>query len=188
MDKVTFARAEALAVASEVLEALEDGCHAIVIAGSIRRGKERVGDIELLYVPKIVFRPVEDDLFGDVEAPVSLVDERLDELLAAGVLAKRRNARGVQAWGRANKLAVHVASGIPVDLFATSAECWHNALVCRTGPAESNMRIAAEARRKGWTWKPCGSGFATPGGPRRVTSEREVFLSVGLPYCEPEAR
>ena len=37
------------------------------------------------------------------------------------------------------------ASGIPVDFFATTEEAWFNYLVCRTGPAELNTRIASAA-------------------------------------------
>jgi DNA polymerase/3'-5' exonuclease PolX len=88
----------------------------------------------------------------------------------------------------------HVASGIPVDLFATTEACWHNYLVCRTGPAESNIRIAAAAKARGWKWNPYGEGFSRGGplaGPeeaRALRSEREVFEFVGLPYTEPEER
>ena len=61
------------------------------------------------------------------------------------MLRRRLSKTGAEAWGPKNKLAVHVESGIPVDLFATSAESWWNYLVCRTGPAASNIAIAQAA-------------------------------------------
>jgi len=80
--------------------------------------------------------------------------ERLIGTVDAG--AGRRSDSGVADWlgeqaskyqrlvhlGPLNKLAVYVGSGIPVDLFATTEECWFNALVCRTGSAETNVKIA----------------------------------------------
>jgi DNA polymerase/3'-5' exonuclease PolX len=83
----------------------------------------------------------------------------------------------------------HVASGIPADLFAATRENWWNYLVCRTGPADSNMRICMGAQARGWKWNPYGAGFSDPEGNVRVMdSERAVFDFVGLPYREPEAR
>ncbi len=82
-------------------------------------------------------------------------------------------------WGEKNKLAVHVASGVPVDLFAATEANWFNYLVCRTGPGESNIAIASAAKAMGWQWHPYGTGFSRPVGlgteGRAVASEREVF-------------
>jgi DNA polymerase/3'-5' exonuclease PolX len=84
----------------------------------------------------------------------------------------------------------HVASGIPVDLFAATEENWFNYLVCRTGPAELNQRIAGEAKRIGWKWHPYGLGFTAldNGQESRVECEQDVFDFVGIPYAEPEDR
>jgi hypothetical protein len=54
-------RASALALAEQCRAALAPSCHRIEIAGSIRRGKPQVEDIELVALPKLV--PA--DLFGD---------------------------------------------------------------------------------------------------------------------------
>jgi len=90
-----------------------------------------------------------------------------------------------------------VPSGIPVDLFATTEECWYNYLVCRTGGKETNLAICRAANAKGWSWTPYGPGFTCHPGevsPEEYTeqhlvhSEREVFEFVGLPYLEPRDR
>lgn len=124
--------------------------------------------------------------------PLSLTDKALEQSLQAGWLAKRTNKDGGVAWGAKNKLAVHVPTGVPVDLFAATAENWFNYLVCRTGPGESNIRIAAAAKTRGWKWTPYGAGFARPMGLGEaihpVESEREVFEFVGLEYREPWER
>ncbi len=171
-------------IAETLREALSPHCERIIIAGSIRREKPHVGDIELLYIPRFETRQI--DLIS--EGQVNVTDECIARLLACGQLAKRTNVNGSEMWGAKNKLAVHVPTGIPVDLFATDATCWHNYLVCRTGPAESNTRIATEAKRRGWKWNPYGDGFTTPNGFIHCGTESYVFEAVGLPYLEPWER
>lgn len=174
-------------VAKELCDALKPVTERLVVAGSLRRRKAEVGDVEILFVPKVERRRV--GLFAEDVSEVCLVGECLGALLAAGVLAKRLNANGSEMWGAKNKLAVHVASGVPVDFFAATEESWFNYLVCRTGPGESNIAICQSAIERGWKWNPYGSGFSRTVGlgveTHAVASEREVFEFVGLPYREP---
>ena len=186
-----YRREVAMHVADELCNALRPVCVRLCVAGSLRRGKAEVGDVEILYVGRTEERQI--DLIQLVQ--VDLAAERLERLLAGGVLARRRNVLGaVLAWGKKNRLAVHLATGVPVDLFAATEENWWNYLACRTGPAESNRRIAVAAIKKGWKWNPYGSGFSRgdplAGEPQSVavTSEAEVFEFVGLPYLEPFLR
>ena len=110
-------------------------------------------------------------------------------MLDDGTLAKRQSKIGGTAWGDKNKLAVH-RSGMPVDLFRTVPESWWNYLVCRTGPADSNTRIATEAQRRGYRWNPYGIGYTklADGTVTAMDSEAAVFAFVGLPYAEPWER
>jgi len=189
MEKKRYPRAEALAVAEELTAALAPVCSRIAVAGSLRRGKPTVGDVELLFVPRFEERPHE--LWKPLQ--FNLAEEEIGNLLARGTLAKRPSIKGTFAWGAKNKLALH-RNGIPVDLFTATAANWWNYLVCRTGPAESNMLIAMEAQKRGWKWNPYDAGFSR-GGPlagereeHAVTSEEDVFAFVGLPYHPPEER
>lgn len=190
-DKRKYPRVEAIAVAKELCDALKPHCERLIVAGSLRRRRMEVGDVEILYIPKL--RPVEipaEDFFQ--AARVGQLDDaeaRLDWLLEQGVIAQRRNVRGATTWGAKNKLAVHVASGIPVDFFASSEASWFNYLVCRTGGAETNVRIASAAKAKGWQWNPYRAGFSRDGEPEFFAkSEQDVFEFVGLPYREPWER
>ena len=144
-----------------------------------------MGDVEILYIPRMEERQA--DLLSS--CLVSLADEEIERMVAEGILAKRLSKTGAPAWGEKNKLAVH-RSGIPVDLFRTSPESWWNYLVCRTGPAESNTRIASEAKWRGYRWNPYGTGFTKleDGTVTPMNSEHEVFAFVGLPYYEPWER
>lgn len=183
--KTRFPRAAAIAVAKELCDALKPVTTALIVAGSLRRRKLDVGDVEILYISKTGSAP--DGLFDVVET--NLVDEVLASLLQRCVLAKRTNEKGSEMWGPKNKFAVHVASGIPVDLFTATAENWFNYLVCRTGGKDSNTRIAAAAQAKRWQWNPYGPGFTDENGNLvKVETEQDVFRLAGLPYLEPWQR
>jgi DNA polymerase/3'-5' exonuclease PolX len=120
---------------------------------------------------------------------INLAEEAIEGLLQAGVIEKRILANGRKSWGLWNKLALHKASGIPLDLFRASEKNWANYLVCRTGPAASNTRVASEALKRGWKWNPYGSGFSNQAGEiHQVHSEEDVFVFVELPCLPPSER
>lgn len=185
--KAKYPRADAMAVAEELVAALTFVTTRIAIAGSLRRMKREVGDVELVYVP--VYRDVPADLFGATVSQDQAA-AKIQSLRTAGILDKRVGTEGGTSWGPKNKLAVHCATGIPVDLFSTEEDCWFNYLVCRTGSAEHNKRIAIAAQQKGWKWNPYGPGFSRLYDTETVAvaSEEEVFAFVGLPYLRPELR
>jgi len=176
---------EARGIAETLRELLQGSCErikiqgiettAIVIAGSIRRHRWDVGDIELLCVPQF-------------SGGVDQLDRELGALLSRHVLALRRNKRGSTTYGPKNKLMVHVPSGIGVDIFSTTEECWPVALVVRTGGKQTNIRISMAAQERGYKFHAYGSGFSTPQGEIICRSERAVFEAVDLPYREPWER
>lgn len=198
LPKPKHPRASALPVAETLCQILAPFTTRIQIAGSLRRGKAEVGDIEICYIP--IFKPYPKDLFGAVE-PINLADREINRLMEGwgggelSILTKRPRQDGSYTWGEKNKLAIHHPSEIPVDLFSTTEECWFNYLVCRTGSKETNMRIATAAQALGLKWNPYGCGFTDlcgrfgrPGSMIPMRSEQEVFAAVNLPYLEPEQR
>ena len=180
--------AEAVKIAEEVQGWLSPYCepNRCEICGSIRRRKEEVGDVELLCVPN----PLRATFGYRI---MNGVDQKLDELLQEGALDCRRTQNGQTVYGIKNKLLVHVASGFPIDIFSTTEECWAMSLVIRSGPKESNIRLAMAAKEKGWTLKPYGKGYEFLDGwgePALLVcdTERDVFEAVGLKYKEPWER
>jgi DNA polymerase/3'-5' exonuclease PolX len=173
-------------VAAELCAALKPVCDRIIVAGSLRRRKATVGDVEILYIGKTEARQDPADMFATIT--VNLADEAIAALEKSGTLERRKNVNGSQMYGPKNKLMRHCATGLPVDLFAATPENWWNYLVCRTGPADSNTRICMAAQERGWKWNPYGAGFSRNGEVRAMESEAAVFEFVGLPYEQPEAR
>lgn len=186
-EKQKFPRLEALTVAKQIYERLQPYVVRCKIAGSLRRRKPMVSDIEVLYISKMTKIP--EDLFGGLKE-VSDTDCFLEDLITEGVISRRPNSIDNVTWGPQIKLAIHVASGIPIDFFAATEANWWNLLVCRTGSKESNTRVATAANRKGWTWQPFTEGFKQLAGQKRyaVKSEEDVFKFVGLPFRAPEFR
>lgn len=179
----------ALEVARQFVRFLKPRCERIIVAGSLRRRKPFVRDVEILYIGRRELVPDKGDLFG-AQTSVDATERAIAVLLELGLIAKRPKSDGTFTWGPQNKLAIHVESGLPVDLFSATRETWFNYLVCRTGGAKNNVRICNAAIARGWKWNPYGEGFArtNPDERRVVTSEREVFDFVGLPYLEPWER
>lgn len=186
-----YPASEAKDVARELVRALEGHCERIIVAGSLRRRKAEVSDVEVLFIGKRQLHLPPGEIFKRM---CDMADVAIEELVSKGVLKARLNTAGRPAWGEKNKLAVHRATEMPVDLFKATVDNWWNYLVCRTGPADLNVKICNAAIAKGWKWNPYGSGFSR-GGPLageteeyKVESEEAVFEFVGLPFLKPEAR
>lgn len=186
-DKPKFSIDLARYVAKSLLDRLHPYTNRIVIAGSIRREKPMVGDIELLYIPKFGLRHDPNDWFATSEA--NLADLEIAAMERDGTLVRRKTIDGKEVFGPKNKLMVHVATGIPVDLFATNEQNWWVSLVIRTGSKETNIRLTTGAQQLGARLNAYGCGITLENG--RVvpaTSERHLFELCGVPYCEPSQR
>lgn len=179
-------RADALAVAKIFCAALKPVTTRLCVAGSLRRRKEAVGDVEILFVPRCTERPAVGDMFA--KASVDMAAEIIEGLLAAGEITKRLSVDNKITWGPKNKLALH-KSGIPVDLFATTEEYWWVALVIRTGSKDTNLRLTTGAQKLGRKLNAYGTGVTCSDGQIiAATSEQHVFELCGVPYREPWER
>ncbi len=204
--KPRFPAAEAKAVVRELLPHLEPACAKdgegkawLRVAGSLRRRKADVGDIEFVYSP--AFGPVKDGLFVKEG---NLIDAALEGLVVSRVIEPRHTLKGGVTWGPQNKLAVHCATGIPIDFFSIQVPRFWNYLVCRTGSKETNIRISEAAQERGLAWAPYHGGFTvedlekaraatgrddlSTGGLILAKSEADVFAIAGLPWLEPWER
>lgn len=187
MSKIKWPIAEAAALAEDLTSLIRPHCEHNITCGSIRREKPMVGDVELIFVPKMQIG------LTDFFAPASVMETLLAELLREGILRKRLSVDGKPAWGPSNKLSVHVRTGIPVDWFATTMAALPNYTVCRTGGMLNNIAIATRANELGWEWNPTDVGYTKIAGEQAglvvpMTSEEEVFKFVKLPYLHPRDR
>jgi DNA polymerase/3'-5' exonuclease PolX len=179
--------AEGTAVAAMLRTNISDATLRIEVAGSIRRGKPDVGDIELVAVPLIESLP--DGLFDKVE--VNRLTERIDRLIGVGILAS--HPTDPKRGERYSKL-IAVSSGLQVDLFSASAESFGLIYLIRTGPADYSHRFVTELRKKALH---VGKGQLHRGGLGcgayvceviPTPEESDVYAAAGWPFVKPELR
>jgi len=175
-------------VAAEMVLEIAPYCEKLQVAGSVRRCKRYVGDVEILYVP--YFAKKKRGLFPGADVDVDLAEPLLNSLVEAKILSKRLNAKGTPMWGDKNKFAVHVATGIPIDFFATTLENWWVSLVVRTGSRETCMKLTNGANNLGRSLKVSGCGVMDERTDEMLIahSEEDVFRFCGQKYVAPEYR
>ena len=161
-----FLLSEADALIAPLLKALEgvSGVERVEVAGSYRRRKETVGDMDLLVLCR-----------GD-HAPETVMDR------FTGYPGVQRVVSAGSTRGR-----VLLRSGLPVDIRILPEESYGAALHYFTGSKEHNVAIRTLGVQRGLRINEYGIFRKTE---ERVggSSEEEVFQAVGLPWISPLLR
>ncbi|MHC4429014.1 MAG: DNA polymerase/3'-5' exonuclease PolX, partial [Planctomycetota bacterium] len=137
------------------------GVKQIVYAGSLRRGKETIGDVDLL---------------AQTDEPRALVDAfttmpGVDRVLVAG----------------STKCSVRLGQRLQIDLRIVPAESFGAALLYFTGSKQHNVRLRERAIKQGLRLNEYGL-FDAEEKAVAGKSEQEVFAALGLPEIPPELR
>lgn len=178
--------AHAERVARAIVGELAPACERIEIAGSIRRKKPDVGDIELVLVPRMVDGA--PDLLGAVTERTSALEPVLARLAAEGRLVDHPEKR--EADGDKYKRRWAAKLGIQVDLFLVTPPAeWGPLFTIRTGSAAYSQRLVtalhARGRRcvAGAVRERLGHGAVVP-----CPEEVDFFRACGVPMLPPERR
>ena len=175
--------------AADLKAALAHSCERIELAGSLRRGLEMVGDIELLCIPKTIDRR---DMFGEPVGSELLLDRHIATLIHDGALAYRLDSRGRRVCGPLNKLLLYRYSyhrqPAPVDIFTSDADNFGMAWLVRTGPKEFNIRVMAHFRELGMRGHAYRGITDQDGQEIPCPDEETVFRLLGWQYLPPEER
>lgn len=158
---------EAWELAEEIVAMLTKTklCEQVEIAGSLRRRKETIGDIDILVTSKTP----EKVIAAFCEAP----------------WVQRVLARGT------TKASVVLNAGVQTDLRVVEKDVFGAALHYFTGGKEHNVHLRGIAVKQGVTISEYGvfEGTAAKKGKLLASkTEADVFKTVGLPYIEPELR
>lgn len=186
-DKQRFPLQLAELVATSLISDLAEACQRIHVAGSIRRRRQDVGDIELLCVPQAG----PPNIFGEPTPTCTLTDsvsEATRQLMGRKILTLRKSAEGKTAFGGHNKLMVHVATGIPVDIFSTPRENWGMALLVRTGPAEYCQQVMSRFIQLGMNGHAYGGVTDRRGQEVACPEEEDVYRLLEWNWKEPALR
>ncbi len=197
----------AQSIAASLVETLRPACVRIEIAGSLRRAKAEVGDIEIVCIP-ITSVFTLDDLFGQPYETVTInhLDETLDALLYGDPWELdpqlKRN-------GPHYKRLRHIQAGVCCDLFITDPRRWGVIYTIRTGPAAFSQALVSQALQHhtfvddgllhghSRIYKTDEQGKSIPLPCPRGEScslvvstpeEIDFFNALGLPFVEPARR
>jgi DNA polymerase (family 10) len=164
---------QADAIVDSLIEALEGtpGLRRIVPAGSLRRRRETIGDLDLL---------------AETDDPRAL----MERFTGMGIVD-----RVLQGGG--HKAAVELLRGPQVDLMIMPPGEAGTYLIHFTGSKEHNVVLRARARDRGWSLSEKGylrigdDGQPLTGADaelRTFATEEEAYAFLGLPFIEPELR
>lgn len=152
----------ALPLAEKIVEEIESiqGTEGTVVAGSLRRMKETIGDIDILTIA------------DDTEKTVSAFTKMpfVKEVLASG----------------ATKGSIIAGDGVQVDLRVVGPESYGAALQYFSGSQAHNVRVRTIATKKGLRI----NEYGVYKGNEKIAgeTEREVYETIGLPVIPPELR
>jgi DNA polymerase/3'-5' exonuclease PolX len=159
---------EAKEIADKIVLLLSPHCYRLQIAGSIRREKPIVGDIEIVATPK----PYQTGLFEDG---------------IASVVNRWEKVKGELEYGKTKYTQRILPEGIKLDLFFAEEGNWGSILAVRTGSADYSHKVLAN----GWVsrgYKSEGGYLIKDGKKHDVREEKDLFDRIGLAYVEPKHR
>lgn len=181
---------DALAAAAALRMLLSDACDRIEIAGSLRRKKPEVHDLELVAIPKIEDE-VGADLWGQT-VRVNRLATLISDLVASGNIAPRpvaihRKDGSIETGRRMGSAYMAlVYQGLPVDLFITDAERWGCIFALRTGPGDWNTRLVTDCKRY---FRSVADGRVLHlGRPVPTPEESDFFAALGVTWLDPWER
>lgn len=167
--------ADAHVIAEQLLDYMRDaaGIRQMEMAGSYRRGRETVGDLDILV---------------DAADGAAVMDR-----LASFLPIEETLGRGD------TKMSVRLASGVQVDLRVVPTESFGAALQYFTGSKDHNVVVRGRAKQRGlkvneWgvfrvrTQADVDDEAGAHGEYVAGRTEEEVYAALGLPYFPPEIR
>lgn len=162
--RIKLAEAEQIAGPLQAYLEKTEGVKQVVVAGSFRRRKETVGDLDILVTCKRGSKVM--DRFSSFED--------VEEVLAKGD----------------TKSSVRLRGGLQVDLRVVPGVSYGAALYYFTGSKKHNIAVRRMAQKKGLKINEYGVFRGAEEDRERIAgaSEEEVLSAVALPYIEPELR
>ncbi len=156
--------------AEKLIEYIEKfpGIDKITPAGSLRRGRETVGDLDILVTGK-----------------ACTTEEGRQKAIAH--VAKYPPLMDVIASGD-NKISFHVRSGMQVDVRLLPPESFGAAMQYFTGSKAHNVALRQRALKMGYTLNEYSLSFLDTEKPAAGKTEEEIYSKLKLDYIPPEMR
>ena len=155
----------ALPMAEGIIAGLREACPSlgrISAAGSLRRWRETVGDV---------------DIMGTADDPAAVMD----------ALVGLPEVREVLGHG-SKKSSVVVQSGLQIDLRIVAADSWGAMLQYFTGSQQHNILLRDYANQQGLSLNEYGISDLESGALEKQADEESFYRRLGLPLIPPEIR
>lgn len=160
-------------LAAVIMGAMAPYCARIEVAGSVRRGRPWVNDVDFVVLdpnPAEFRQRAGANAIGVKDGPEILI-------------VRLRDGTQVDFF---------FAHGPTTELLDTKPGNWGTVLLCRTGSKEHNIHLAQRAQKLGFKWETMiGLTFAVDmKGTQIMASETEedIFKELDLPFIKPEDR
>ncbi|ONK11361.1 DNA polymerase/3'-5' exonuclease PolX [Streptomyces sp. MP131-18] len=160
--RILLDAATALAEEAVAGVAAAPGCERCTAAGSLRRMRETIGDIDILAAAR---------------DPEPLMAAFTALPLVAEIVVRGRK-----------KTSVRTAAGVRLDLRVLPPEAWGAGLIYFTGSRQHNVRIREIAVQAKLKLSEYGLFDAGTGDRRAAVTEEEVYAGLGLPWIPPALR
>ncbi|HET9281854.1 MAG TPA: DNA polymerase/3'-5' exonuclease PolX [Candidatus Angelobacter sp.] len=157
-------------IATKMTELLKDvpGVEKVTPAGSLRRGRETVGDLDLLVTGKCCESEPQRE-------------KVIDKILSfPGILE-------VLARGE-NKVSFKLRSGMQVDVRLLPPDSFGAAMQYFTGSKNHNVQLRQRALKQGYTLSEYGLVRMEDNKCVASKTEEEIYTKLGLAYIPPELR
>lgn len=165
-------------VASTIVEALAPACHRIEIAGSLRRRKPMVGDIEIVAIPIM-----HANLLGD-----PLDTSEVDDVLARWPVTLSKNGPKYKAF----ELEWQAGWTFKVDLFLQpDPATWGVNFLIRTGSSDFSHRMVTPRAQGGSMPNDLTVRDARVwrhGVAQETPEEADIFRLWGMQWIDPKER
>lgn len=169
--------AEAEKLAEKITAQLAPFCERLEIAGSIRRRREWVNDIDLVALPKP----------GQLEAFRERVTRHTTPVIsgAQNLIVRLGSLAGSKP---PVQLDIFIAQPAERDLVTSKPGNFGSLLLCRTGSKEHNVYLVQYAKPLGLTWNPYHGVYDGHGHCLASETEQDIFAALTLDFVPPEKR
>lgn len=162
-----------------------EGVKQCAYAGSLRRGKETIGDVDILIAT------------SDPEAAREAFTnaEGVMKVLASG---EKKSSIRVAIEDESSRWGAEDNTAVQIDLRIVDESCWGAALMYFTGSKEHNVRLRERAIKQGMTlneyglFKDDGSEKTPPQDrgekPVACRTEDAIYTKLGVPFVPPTMR
>ena len=147
-------------------------CEKCEIAGSIRREKENVKDIEVVCIPKL-------------SRPGKRSNGWCMEVYNLGQIMKGTKTKSLND---AKYIQINLPQGIKLDLFVAEPGNWGMQFMIRTGCAEFSKSMLTQFNKRGFKSENAYPIDQATNEKLEFETEEEVFEFLGLEYVEPKDR